>query len=552
MLSRVLEYVRFHGLSYTLRHGAEKMGERLFRTYDRVYRILPELEKAPQQEGQARLISILIPLYQTKPVFLKALLDSLLAQTDPRWEACLYDGGCGEEAEEILKTYAGRDPRFRVKKAEKNEGIAGNTNRALEMAQGDWICLCDHDDLLTKDALARVQAEIARSGADVVYTDEDKVTEDGRVYTDAHFKPDFSPDSLRSASYVCHLLAVKRDLMVRIGGEHTGYDGSQDHDLVLRLSETAGKIAHAPGVCYHWRTVASSASHTNRVRCMEASCRAVEDHMQRIGFPGHAEGDRGVIRLTWEIQGTPSVEILLIGGREEDGEKLKAACGWKNTTVRVLDDSGNRYAAMNRAAEASRADVLLFLDRSVSGMQENTVREMLMYAQRPDVGGVTAALTDRRGRITHAGYAFGSDFPGFAVCRQAFLRLQAGGWHILARQAHNVGALSAACIMVRRDHFLPFDETYTGGLGSVDWSIRMLQKGFVHVYTPHGSMLCENRPLLLLESGADENKEENRMKDVWKDFRDPCYSPCLSTKGNFRLDPDRARRSTEEIQTGRE
>ena len=548
LLKAVLAYVRFHGLSYTLHHGAEKIGERVFRTYDRVYRsiLAPGAEVCAKQTplGGSGLVSFLIPLYRTQPSFLRALLESLLAQTEPNWEACLYDGGLSPEAEELLSSYARQDTRFRVRKAEKNEGIAGNTNRALEMARGEWTVLCDHDDLLPADALHRLWRTILETGADVVYTDEDKVTEDGRVYTDPHFKPDFGPDSLRSANYVCHLLAVRRELMLKVGGERVGFDGSQDHDLMLRLAEKTDRIAHAHGVCYHWRTVGASASHSNRMKCMEASCRAVKEHLNRIGFPGTAEPDQGVIRLTYEIRKPLSVQVLLFGGTEAQAETIRKTCAWKPTTVRIVTGE-NRYAAWNQAAAESAADVLLFLDASVSGMQPDTVREMLMYAQRQDVGAVTTALTDRRGRVTHAGFAYGPDFPGFAACRHAGLKLNAGGWHILTRQAHNVGAVSSACIMVRRLAFLPFDPAFTGGLGAVDWCLRMHKAGFVHVYTPHGHMVCEDRELVLLRRTEKHAEDERSILKKWPDVVDSCYSPYLSTKANFRLDPERAGRFRE-------
>ena len=540
LVSHIREYMAFHGAAYTLTHGMEKTAERLFRTYDRRYR---KLQASPAELAYQRAnphgslsFSFLIPVYNTRPAFLCDLLESLLAQTEPNWEACLYNAGENGDTADILTAYAAKDPRFRVVKADANEGISGNTNCALRMASGEWVILCDHDDVLTDDAVWLVAEEIQRSNPDVVYTDEDKITENGKVHTDEHLKTDFGIDSLRSANFVCHMLAVRRELMVRIGGECSRFDGSQDHDLILRLSEETRSISHVRHICYHWRTVGSSASHTHRLKCMIASCNAVEEHLVRCGESGTAEPDHGVIRIRYEIQRPLSVEILLFGD-EKAQERSQRMIEQVNTfsPVRITRlPALPRYQAYNRGAEQSSADVLLFLDASVTGMQKDTIEEMLMYAQRTDVGGVTTTLVTKHGHIRHAGFAYG--MKGYAKCLQEGLLQQAGGWHILARQAHNVGAISAACLMVRRDAFLPFDEGYSGGLGSVEWSIRMHDRGYVHVVTPHGSMQCMDRALLLNGNKRDE-KDLQRILQSFGDKYDDCWHPCFSTKrADYKLD----------------
>ncbi len=537
MLNQILDYIRFHGLSYTLRHAAEKITERYFRTYDRLYRSIEAqaetLTVQKEQQHDCGMFSVLIPVYNTDPELLCALLDSLLAQTEKNWEACLYNAGNRAETESVLSMYASRDPRFRVVKG-ANGGISANTNAVLKIARGKWVVLCDHDDILTPDALWLIAEKLSRTDADAIYTDEDKIAENGSVYTDPHAKPDFAPDTLRSSNYICHLLCIKKSVMEKLGGERSAYDGSQDHELVLRLSEITQKIVHLRRICYHWRTVGNSVSHANLSRCMDASCRAVEDHAARLGWTVKACPDHGVIHLVYDVEPSLSVDILLYGAKPEDAEEIRRITDWHHLTVTPLDASLPRYAAYNKAADASQADVLFFLDASVTSVQPQTVREMLMYAQRPDVGGVTTALTDARGRLTHAGFTF--PMSGYAACRQAGLPLRAGGYHILARQVQNVGGLSSACIMVRKKAFLPFDEAYHSGLGAVEWSIRMLNAGFVHVYTPYGAMECENRSLLLLGPSRDPDDIARLEKD-YANMTDPYYHPWFNRKrANFHLD----------------
>ena len=535
-IQNVFDYFRVHGVRYTVSHGLEKLSEMYLGTYDRQFRLMQPSARTlafqEEHQHQAGLISILIPVYRPRPVFLEELLESLLHQTEKNWEACLYHTGGMEENREILDRYAGKDPRIRVQHAAVNEGISGNTNRAYAMARGEWIALCDHDDLLSPDALWLAAETIEKEIPDVVYTDEDKVTENGKTHTDAHLKPDFSPDTLCSSNYICHFLLFRRQLWEKIGGERSAFDGSQDHDLVLRLSECTNRISHVRSICYHWRTVGTSASHANLMRCLEASCRATEEHMQKKGFPVQAAPENGVLRLRYQITRPFRVQAFVYGASAQCVHDLKKS-DWDLLTVTELLPEENRWAAYNRAAEQSDADVLLFIDSALERIPENMVREMLMYAQRDDVGAVTTALTDRKGRIMHAGFAY--PLSGFARCRQEGVMIGAGGWHNLLRQSHNVGAVSGACLMIRRDHWIPFDTAYQSGLGAVDWSIRLGQKGFCHVYTPHGATVCASSDLLL--SGTPRDAEDlKRIRERFGQLEDPCYHPAFRRdRADFHL-----------------
>lgn len=490
-IGRVAGYIRRHGAGYTLRRAGEMLRERALRSYDRACRshAPTEEELICQRENQpdAGLISVAIPAFNTRPAFLMALADSLSAQTYQAWEAVILDGGSTEEAT-VCAMDALRDPRIRVIHAAENRGISGNTNEAIRHCRGGWVALCDHDDVLAPDALWHVARVIEAERPDMVYSDEDKLTEDGRIRTDPHRKPDFCPDNLRSGNYICHLMVIRKALLEDVGGLRSAFDGSQDHDLALRISERTRRICHIPRTLYHWRTVGSSMSHQRLKQCQDAAARVVTEHMGRIGYPGLCTVEEGVLRLRYSVPDGLTVKLLRI-------------------------PEGGGYAAMNRAALEAEEDVLLFVNAAVSCMSENFVNELLMYAQRDDVGAVTPMLTDRRGRVTHAGFSLTG---GEVRCRNAGLPWHAGGWHAMNRTSHNVAAVSAACFMIRRDHFIPFDASWDDGLGAVDWCLRLRELGLLCVYTPHARAVCEDARLL------SRWRELERFRACWPEAHDGC------------------------------
>lgn len=544
LIRRGMEYVKLNGVEYTLRRCGEKAGERLFRFYDHTWRQLaPTPEELAAQRAapiEVGLISVVVPVYNTNPDMLREMACSLLAQTYGHWEAVLYDDHSPDQSTaDTLADIATMDERFRTFRGEQNQGISGSSNSAIALAQGEWIALLDHDDLLTPDALYTVAQTILTHQPDLIYSDEDKVTENGKHHTDPHFKPDFCPDDLRSGNYICHLMVMRKSLLEKAGGFRTAFNGSQDHDLTLRCVEQTDKIVHIPKILYHWRTVGGSVSHQNLMKCVDAACCAVEEHMARIGWPGTARPCNGNIRLHYDIQGEPTVGAYIFGTDEADCQPCAATLqksSWPKLTVHTVPVAGGHYAAMNRAAATAMEDVLLFLDASVQVLEPEFVTELLMYAQRDDVGAVTPKLIDRRRLITHGGFAVG--MQGMAQCRQPGLPSHVGGWHLMMQKSQNVAAVSAACLMVRRDHWIPFDEDYQGGLGAVDWSLRLMEKGMRHVFTPHAQGKCENRELLLL--GKRRNAQDAvRYAERWKNVKDPCYSSLLNReKGNYRLRRD--------------
>ena len=273
-------------------------------------------------------ISVIVPMYNTPETFFKDLVDCMIDQTYSNWELCLADGS--KEQNEALKKYWEKDERIKYKFLNENKGIAGNTNAAIEMATGDYIALLDHDDVLAKYALYEMVYAINKyPEAEFLYSDEDKVDEHGNRY-DAYFKTDFAPDSLRSQNYICHFSVFRKDLMDKLQGFRADYDGAQDYDIFLRMSEVTDpkNITHIPKILYHWRVHSESTAKLNsnaKNYAFEAGKKAISDHLKRVGLDGTvSEGCiEGIYRVDYKVKGNPKVSIVI---QNKDGQDILKVC----------------------------------------------------------------------------------------------------------------------------------------------------------------------------------------------------------------------------------
>ena len=535
-ISRIREYTRNHGTAYTIRRLTQIARQRCFGTYDRrrakEQSTPEELARQRQYSPACGLISVVIPVYNTDPRMLRDMISSLSGQTLADFEAVLYDGGSTRaETRAVLDKV--RDRRFIVFHATENRGISGNTNAAVDIARGEFIALLDHDDLLAPDALWRTADLIARENPDFVYSDEDRIMENSRHYMDPHYKPDWNPETLAGDNYICHLAVIRKTLLQSAGGLRPGFDGSQDHDLFLRLSEKTRKIAHIPRVLYSWREVKSSRSHRDLQTCLESGCRAAEEHGARTGRPVSAVPVNKAIRLWYDVEPETRIEVLIHG---ESGDVCKACLedlqrrtSWRNLSAAlIVTDAENRFSALNEAAAGSGADVLLILEAGVRDMNRHFIRELLMYAQMEEIAGVTPVLTDGKGRITHGGFALGTD--GGAACLHEDLFASAGGLYDIMNKAHNVSAVSPCCMMIRKDAWEDFDPAFRTGFAGADLGMKQLRAGRRFVVTPHAKAVREKGPLLLSGNARDE-KDFRRFREKWgKDIHDPCYSPNFGKK----------------------
>ena len=536
-IDRIREYRESHGTAYTLKRLGQKGKQLLLGTYDRRWNrekaTAAELKRQRENQPGAGLISLVIPVYNTDPGMLRALLDSIAAQSYENFEAVLYDGASTRaETLAVLEEAAKADPRLRVIRGNVNKGISGNTNEAVKEAKGEYAVLCDHDDLLAPDALWRAAECIAAKHPDVIYSDEDRITENGRRHMDPHYKPDYCPDNLVSDNYICHMAVIRRDLLEETG-LRGGFDGSQDHDLFLRLSEKTSRIEHLPYILYSWREVFSSKSHLDLWTCLDNGCRASVEHEGKMGRKAEAVPVNKEIRLWYEIPADAAVEAIVHGKSEEEcreclGE-LQFRTDWPYLTGSIVTGGEEeRIRMINEAAATSKADYLLLLDAGVTEMNRYFIREMLMYAQRDDVAGVTGVLTDPKGRITHGGFAVGMEHT--AQCVNEGMYYRAGGWHDMMNKVHNVSAVSLCCLMVKRANWVPLDEGFKGGLAAVDLGLRQRLAKKWFVFTPHAK--AELAPNRLLLSGTARNENDTAFfEQKWgKDIHDPCYSGRFSKK----------------------
>lgn len=525
-IRRVADYIRRNGAAYTLRRACGMLSERVLHSYDRQCRRTDPApgELASQRANQppAGLISIAIPAYNTRPAFLQALADSLIAQTYADWEAVIYDGGSSDAAA-IAAMDALDDQRIRVIHAAVNEGISGNTNRAIAACRGDYVALCDHDDTLTPDALWHVAQAICRDAPDMLYSDEDKLDEDGRIRTDPHRKPDFCPDNLRSGNYICHLMVVRRTMLTELGGLRPDFDGSQDHDLALRATELAGRIVHIPRILYHWRMLDTSFSHQRAERCVQAACAAVHDQLTRLHIPGRVAMESLRVRIRYDVPETAVTAIIWGRGRIP---ALPAGM----EILRVNDP-----AELNAAAHRAAGDHLLFLLAGMKPLDRSWLSELLMHAAREGVGCVGSAILDGERFYRHAGYAV--DVPGGAVSHHAGQWLYGHPYMITDRTVRNVTGASAALMMIRRETFLQaggFSE-YASDLRGADLGLRCLQMGLANVYTPHARMLYRGTlPCLTAPAPVED---VHRFCNAWGEQPgERYYSPLFTRDGAMTID----------------
>lgn len=511
--------------------------------------------------GQRPLLSIVMPTYQTDPGLLRAALDSVLAQTYDRWQLCIADDGSrSPEVRRLLSEYARRDRRIKIRFLATNGGIAQSTNAAINLASGDFVAFLDHDDELAPFALADVAAYLEdHPDTDVLYSDEDRIDPHGRRVL-PYFKPDWSPDLLRAVNYACHFLVVRRELVEAVGRLRAGFDGSQDYDFVLRLSERTSRVGHIPRILYHWRASPTSTAQSlaNKPEASAAGVRALEAHLTRAGESGAVDDPVPTsYRVRLAIAGTPMVSIV-VAARSDGAARVERLAAALVVTVRhprweliVVGGDGrgpdgervrripwtrpHHAAAMaNLGARAAGGELLLFLHDDVEPSEAGWLEELAAIAQRDGVGAVGAKLRYADGTLEHAGFAVGLE----GVVGTPFRHMADGGaWTSLGNPTwtRNCLAVSGACLMVARDRFERaggFDDRFAAH-ADVALCARLMEAGLRNVYTPHVALLheaCRPRP-------AEGEEEALRVVLApWLAHGDPFYNRNLSARrGNGRL-----------------
>lgn len=530
------------------------------------------------------LISVAVPAYRTPEKFLAQMIDSLLAQTYGNWELCIANGSPEDSAmKKVLEEYTKKDSRIRVSELTENKGIAGNTNAALEMAQGEFVGLLDHDDLLAPNALYEIVRALDEDrNLDAVYTDEDKVTTELDEHFQPHLKPDFNLDLLRSNNYICHFFVVRRSIVQKVGGFCQEFDGAQDHDFIFRCIETAEKVGHIPEILYHWRTHKASTADNpaSKMYAFDAGKRAIEAHLKRTGTEGIVSHtpDLGFFRVKYPVQGQPLVSVII--PNKDEKETLKACIDsirekteYPNYEIIIVENNSTtdeifqyykelsqdprirllrwkkefNYSAINNyGVRHANGEYLLFLNNDVTVITPGWIKEFLGVCQRPEVGAAGVKLIYPDNTIQHAGCVIGLG----GIAGHMFVDMPANrtGYLHKASILQDMSAVTAACMMMKRTAFEEaggFTEKLSVAFNDVDLCLKVRKNHKLIVYDPYVQ-------LYHMESktrGAEDNKEKVRrfqeeieyMRCQWIDILkkgDPYYNKNLSlTKWNYSLRP---------------
>lgn len=547
--------------------------------------------------------SILMPLYNTPDRYLRQAIESVMAQTYPNWELCLADGSDAEHkyVEDICRSYIEKDRQFlkehpnlllgtaegkrqkeriRYRKLDGNKGISGNTNACLALADGDYIALFDHDDVLHPSALYEYMKVICEKGADYIYCDE-ATFKGNKTINDMitlHFKPDFAPDNLRANNYICHFSAFDRELLTGTEVFRSEFDGSQDHDLILRLTSRAKCVVHVPKLLYYWRSHADSvASDINaKSYAVEAAKGAVAAHLTEQGFRNFeitsTKAFETIFRIKYEILGDPRISVVIpnkdhledlqrcitsilekssYGNYEiivvENNSKTEEIFDYykkiqENPNIRVITYEGafNFSRVCNKGVSAAKGEYIILLNNDTQVITPDWMEELLMYAQRSDVGAVGAKLYYADKTIQHAGVVLG--LGAHRTAGHSHYRVSANNLGYMGRlcYAQNVMAVTGACLMMKKtlyDALGGLDSNFAVSLNDVDLCIRAWKAGYLNVFTPFAELYHFESVSRGLDNEGEKAKRYGRESDAfrmkWKellDKGDPYYNP------NFSLD----------------
>ena len=523
--------------------------------------------------------SIVVPVYDTPVLLLEKLLTSVIEQWYPHWQLILADDASPATATRDFLTQLD-DPRIQVLTLEKNSGIAGATNAAIARASGDYVVLLDHDDELTADCLYELAGCIDREDPDYIYSDEDKIDCDG-LYTEPHFKPDWSPDTMMSTMYTCHVSCVRRSLLEELEGLRSSCDGCQDWDLVLRLSEKTSRISHVAKVLYHWRIIPGSTAEDLAAKSyvLDASQRVRREALERRGLCGTLEAvDQvaGYFRVNYALQGTPLIsiiiptrdngavlrrcldslqaqssnrnyELILVDNGSVDPATLSLfdeLRSWDSVNLLTHDAPFNFSELNNIGATAAKGELLLFLNDDTEILTPDWLERLGGYGQLAHVGAVGAKLLYPSGNeVQHAGIINLEDGPGHAFLRQP---ADSPGYFMRNLLEYNWLAVTGACLMVARSKFQQvggFDETLPIAYNDVELCLRLREAGYYNVVCPAVQLIHHES----LSRGLDHDDEQKRnrldndkkrLAQLHPQFfqHDPFYNPNLHPNGiNFEL-----------------
>ncbi len=526
-IKKFFKYVRTFGLSKTLKTVFSYSGGYDYDQWFRTHRITPDHLEAQKQVRFAcePVISIIVPAYNTNVDLLKATIDSVEQQSYNRWELCIaFAGDESAPARKLLDEIQEHDQRVKVTFLDKNYGISGNTNKALELANGDFVGLFDHDDLLEPDALYEVVKAINNTEKPVAfYTDEDKYDTKGKTYIDPNMKPDFNLDLLRSHNYITHFFVVKRSVLDETGGFRSEFDGAQDYDMILRVAEKTGSIMHIPKVLYHWRMLPGSTAldPESKKYAYIAGQKAIESHLERSHIRAKVrmqeKPNYGLYEVDYEPVSKPLLSIIIPNYEQRDLLKqcidsIEEKSTYRNFEIIVAENNSTsqkiksyysdvqkqydnvrivdlgkmtfNFSRINNLAEKeAKGDLLLFLNNDTELIREDSIANMAGFFERPEVGVVGAKLLYEDDTVQHAGVVIG--FGGFAGHINTGIDKDQPGYMMRALLNCDYSAVTGACLMTRRSLFESlggFDEAFRVSCNDIDYCMKVRRKNLLVVY----------------------------------------------------------------------
>jgi GT2 family glycosyltransferase len=508
-------------------------------------------------------ISVIMPVYNTPLRLLDLAIRSVRMQHYENWELCICDDASpNAEVRHCLEDWQRQDARIKVTFSSRNEGISGASNRALQLALGEFVGLLDHDDELTPDALYEVVKLLQEQPqANMIYSDEDKLNTGGRREY-PFFKPDWSPEYMLAGMYTCHFAVYRKRLLDEIGGFRTGFDGSQDYDLVLRLSERTNQIYHIPKILYHWRMIPSSAAASAEAKpyASEAARRALSEHLGRRQMSAEIANGTwpGHYRIGFNLLGTEKVSIVILACNKPNVVRacitsIEEKTSYSNYEVIVVDNQNvnpdlrqcissrshrvvlfqgafNSSRLINFGARHASGTYLLLLDDDTEVISADWIDSMLGFCQEREVGVVGAKLLYRNDLIEHAGVVLGLK----GVAGRPLRKLPRNTWHGsgVSCDTRNCSAVSGACMMVRKKVFEQvggFDEELSAAYNDIDFCLKVRETGYRIVWTPWAELYHDDFSSL----GRERNSREvARLKQRWGEIltNDPYYNPNLTLR----------------------
>ena len=536
-ITRARNYIAMYGMKRFIVKAVGKLTGKSIKDPTNIYfnKINPNEARLKEQRdykfASNYKFSILIPVYRPDVKFFTLMLDSIVAQTYDNWQICLADGsGDGYTVENVVKPYTEKYGEDKVKyiKLENNLGIAENTNAAMSMADGDFIVFGDHDDELHPTALFECMRELERyPQADFIYSDEDKIIEATGHHTEAHFKSDLNMELLRSNNYICHLSVVKKSLADKVGGLYTQFNGSQDHDYVLRCVEKAECVRHIPRILYHWRindnSTAKSAS--TKTYANTAGVNAVSAHLKRMGIDGEVKNGvaPGFYDIRYKLTEKPLVSVIIPNKDHLDDltrclESMENVNNYHNVEYIVVENNsvledtfegykelekkyGDKfklvkwdgifnYSAINNfGARYAKGEYILLLNNDTSVIEPDSLRCMLAQCQRAEVGIVGAKLLYDDDTVQHAGVIIG--YQGVAGHAFTGIGDDVYGYFARAVLSQELSAVTAACLLTKRsvfDEVGGLDESFEVAFNDIDYCMKVRAAGYKIIYDPHAKL----------------------------------------------------------------